>query len=725
VVLLFTAASFLTAALLFLVQPMVGRMVLPGFGGSPQVWTTSMLFFQVALLAGYGYTHLATTRLARRVQPGLHVVLILLPLVLLPIALDVVPSGGAGLRPSFELLAGLTVGVAAPFVLIASSGPLVQRWFSWTDHPRASDPYFLYAAGNVGSAVGLLAYPFVLEPTLSVPAQSRVWAAGYVVAVALLGACALVVRRRPAAATAHLQPASAAEADDVARTARSGGSLPLRRVLRWVLLAFVPSSLMLAVTAHLSTDVAAVPLLWVLPLGIYLLTFSVAFSRSGPAAARIATWLAPPAVVAALAIGPDVFGVATAVLIQLLLVAVGGLVAHGQLAADRPATSALTRFYLWVAVGGALGGVVNGLVAPVLFPTVLEHGAIAAVVLALVIRWRDDPLGGGSWGPVPRLAATLLFALLPITAVALVVRWWMPDPWWQRAAVFAALLAPLATRYGRRGAVGVAVVIVAVIPQVQTILEAEEVERTFFGVHRVVVDGDHVSLLHGTTLHGTQDRSTLTSRRWPTTYYDPSGPFGPIGEELVSRGATGVIGLGAGAIAAYGPRGARVVFHEIDPAVVRLAREHFTYLRDAEADVEVVIGDGRLTVDEVEARYRTLVVDAFSSDAIPVHLLTLEAVETYLDAVTDDGAIVLHITNRHLDLRPVAAGIARELGLHAVIGDGETDGYQAVWVVLAATPEPLEPLRARGYTDLASEVEPSEEVRWTDRRSDLLRGLDR
>jgi hypothetical protein len=736
VIVLFAGASFLTAALLFLVQPLVGRMLLPAFGGSPQVWTTSMLFFQVALLVGYGYTHLATTRLPRRVHLWLHLVLVAAPLALLPIALDVVPSGRGGLMPSLELLAGLVLGVGAPFVLVATSGPLVQRWLSWTDHPRASDPYFLYAAGNVGSAVGLLAYPLVLEPTLTVAGQARLWAWGYALAVALLALCALAVRRRARAPSAVVEPSAPASLDDVSGGAAATSApvvaaatpavhLPRRRVARWVLLAFVPSSLMLAATAHLSTDVAAVPLLWVLPLGIYLLTFSVAFSRAGATATRTASWLAPVAVVAALAVDPDVFGVGAAVIVQLVLVAVGGLVAHGQLAADRPRPEALTRFYLWVAVGGALGGLVNGLLAPALLPTVAEHGLVAAATLALVVRWRELVVGAGRWRPVSRVVVAGLLALLPIAAVTATVRWWLPDAWWSRAALFTLLLAPLASRLGRSGAVGVAVALVATLPHVHTVVEAEESERTFFGVHRVLVDGDHVSLLHGTTLHGTQDLSSLTARQHPTTYYDRLGPFGPIGEKLVPRGDTGVIGLGSGAIAAYGAPGTRVVFHEIDPTVVRLADDHFTYLRDSLAEVETVVGDGRLTVAEVDGGYRTLLVDAFSSDAIPVHLLTLEAVATYLEAVTDDGAIGLHITNRHLDLRPVAAAIARELDLHAVIGRGEPAGYSTTWVVLARDPEPLEPLRRRGFHDLDHEVEPGDEVLWTDQRSDLLRVLRR
>lgn len=723
---LFTVTSFLTASLLFLVQPMVGRMVLPAFGGSPQVWTTSMLFFQTALLAGYGYTHLTTTRLQRRTQPWLHLVVALLPVLLLPIALTVAPSGRGGITPSLELLAALTIGVAAPFILIATSGPLVQRWFSWTDHPRANDPYFLYAAGNIGSAAGLLAYPFLLEPAFSIETQSRIWAAGYVLALALLASCAWVVRR---SSERDPDPTVLARQDPEPR--RSPSTPPpdagptetfdRRRALRWIGLAFVPSSLMLAATTALSTDIAAVPLLWIAPLGTYLLTFTVAFSAQGPRAYRVAGFIAPAVILAAMTIRPLAFGVPFAVVLQLLLVLVGGLVAHGRLAADRPAPALLTRYYLLLAIGGALGGLFNGIVAPLLFPTVMEYSIIAFVTLALVLDWSQTVPGSGAWSLPRRLATQLLVAGIPVAfffvghdylgALAVSVTLGL------LVLLFAACLSP----WARGGALGVTAVLVAFLPQAFVLLNSESVERTFFGVHRVWYSEDDVlALAHGTTLHGWQDTSSAEARRLPTSYYHPEQPFGDLVRASGSdQDATiGVLGLGVGGIAAYGQATQMMVFHEIDPAVVDIAWNQFSFLRDSAADIEVVLGDGRLTLADTQGEYSLLVMDAFTSDAVPVHLLTVEAMRDYLGAINDEGLIAVNISNRYLDLAPVLSAAVEELGIDGVLlaGDGEPDGATpSIWVGLSPNRELTDGLRALGWEEL-----PAERLLWTDQRSSLF-----
>lgn len=726
IVVLFTATSFLTASLLFIVQPMVGRMVLPAFGGSPQVWTTSMLFFQTALLVGYGYTHLTTTRLHRGKQPWVHLSVALLPALLLPITLTVAPSGRGGITPSFELLAALTVGVAAPFILIATSGPLVQRWFSWTDHPRANDPYFLYAAGNIGSAVGLLSYPFVLEPAFSIEAQSRIWAAGYLTALALLASCAWVVRR---SSSRRDQPTVAAARDH--QPSRSRPAVPARvgttealdkrRALRWVGLAFVPSSLMLAATTTLSTDIAAVPLLWIAPLGTYLLTFTVAFSIRGPRAYLIASFLAPAVILAAITIRPLEFGVPLAVVLQIGLVLVGGLVAHGRLAADRPEPELLTRFYLLLAVGGALGGLFNSIIAPLLFPTVIEYGIIAFVTLALVLDWSDLVPRTASWSLPRRLTAQLLVATIPLGFfiighgfLAGVAPWILVT---LLGAFFIASLSPPA----RGGAVGIAAALIAFLPQAVLFLDSETVERTFFGVHRVTyVENDVLGLLHGTTLHGTQNTSSEEARRFPMSYYHPEQPFGDIIRAAGSTPNTtiGVLGLGVGGIAAYGQATQTMVFHEIDPAVIDIAWNQFSFLGDSAADIQVILGDGRLTLADVRGTYSLLVMDAFTSDAVPVHLLTVEAMREYLDAITADGVIAVNISNRYLDLRPVMSAAVEELAIDGALlsGDGEPDGATpSTWVALSANAALIDELRASGWAEL-----PPEQQLWTDQRSSLF-----
>lgn len=703
---LYAATSVLTAALLFLLQPMVARMMLPAFGGSPQVWTTTMLFFQTALLAGYGYTHVTTTRIDRRAQPWAHLAVMVLPLALLPIGLTVEPSGRGGVVPGVELLTALTIGVAGPFVVIATSGPLVQRWFSWTDHRRARDPYFLYAAGNVGSMGGLLVYPFVVEPYLDVAEQSRLWAAGYVLALVLITACVLVMRRRPD--DARSVPAMPPE---------RGRPIPSRRIGRWLLQAFVPSSLMLGATSLLSTDVAAVPLLWVLPLAAYLLTFTVAFSRIGAPVLRVATYAAPAVVALAVGLAPGTFGVPTAVALQVLLVLVGGLVAHGRLAADRPAPSQLTRFYLVVAVGGALGGLFNGLVAPLVFPTVFEYGFVIALLMGLVIEWREIVRGAARWPRAGRLAAAILLAASPVALLLLSSLKALPASPALRVTVVVALLAPLLTGFGRSGAVGLAVALVGLVPQVVHVVDAELVERTFFGVYRVKREGSRLDLLHGTTVHGSQDVTSEASRRRAISYYHPDEPFGDIMRLRGDVKVVGVLGLGAGSIAAYGRSGQALVFHEIDPEVVRIAKERFTYLEDTPARVEIVLGDGRLTLADVHGRYGLLVMDVFTSDAIPVHLLTIEAIERYLQAIEPEGTLALNISNRYLDLAPVLRAAAEELGLAALIRHGNGDGEGAVpshWVAMARDWEALQGLRDAGWNEL-----PTRRQLWTDQRSSI------
>jgi hypothetical protein len=737
---LFVLTSFLTASLLFLVQPMVGRMVLPAFGGSPQVWTTSMLFFQVALLIGYGYTHVTTARLSERVQPWVHLGVAVLPAFFLPIALSVIPSGRGGLAPSLELLAGLSIGVAAPFVLIATSGPLVQRWFSWSSHPQAQDPYFLYAAGNVGSAAGLLAYPFVLEPLLTIEAQSRVWAAGYALAVVLLAACAFVVHRSREATTrpprgldSDKQPAFGDERSKakpstpstaVRAVASTADGIPRRRLGYWMFLAFVPSSLMLAVTSLLSTDIAAVPLLWIVPLGTYLLTFTIAFSSFGPAALRWSRFATPLVAVAALTVRPAAVPILIALGVQVLLVLVGGSLAHGLLADSRPAATHLTRFYLVVAVGGALGGVFNSLIAPLLFPTLLEYGITVALVLGLVIRWRE-PVAGlrAHSSPLVRVPVMAGLILIPIAGL-LLLGIDLVDISGAARAVLATLLAlPLLTPLGSSAAVGVAAVAIALLPQLLQLTASDFVERTFFGVHRVVTEGETRSLVHGTTVHGTQNLSTPEDELTAISYYHPDEPFGDIMELARGSESIGVLGLGAGGIAAYGELGQQLVFHEIDPAVVDIAWEWFTYLDRTPADVDVVLGDGRLTLSESRQSYDLLVMDAFTSDAVPVHLLTVEAFESYLDAIDSEGIIAVNISNRYLDLRPVLAAARAELGIDGIYasGDGDSQGATASrWVALARESETLAPLRAAGWEEF-----PTDEVLWTDQRSSLFSVLIR
>jgi SAM-dependent methyltransferase len=690
VVVLFGAASFVGAALLFLVQPMLAKLLLPSFGGSPMVWNTSALFFQVLLLAGYAYVHASTRRLGPRRQPRLHLVLLALPLLVLPIGLpeDAAPTGG---EPALWLLRVLAVAVGLPFALLATTGPLLQRWFSWTDHPRADDPYFLYAASNLGSVVGLLGYPFLIEPTIPLSTQTRGWSLAYLGFAALVAACGVVAARAartaPGAAPGS-PPVSTRGADVPADDAPGRPSWRLR--LGWVALAFVPSSLMLGVTTHVSTDIAAIPLFWTVPLAVYLATFVVAFARTSRTPPRVVTLLAAVLSVVVLLVVTQVWDATVwqSVAVDLALLAAAGLAAHGRLAATRPAPEHLTGFYLLVSLGGALGGLLNGLLAPVVLDRSLEYPLVVCLVPLLAVGVFGPPGRARMRGQRLRRVPVLVLRATPVLAVVLLV--------------------VLGVYEDRRGDVLVR-------------------ERTFFGSYLVSGDDEERVLQHGTTAHGWEE---LTGD-WvgePTSYYTRSGPIGDVmtaydGTSLLDR--TAYVGLGVGTLAAYGEPGRRMDFFEIDPAVVDLARSQFGFLGRSEADVRITVGDGRLSLEKApDATYGLIVLDAFSSDAIPAHLLTEEALRSYRSKLAPGGLLAVHVTNRHLDLVPVVAAEADELGMAAVVredGVAPDPASVSTWVVLARRQGDLDRLLTRpGWEPAVA----GDTRGWTDDYSSLVQVLD-
>ncbi|MDQ6873580.1 MAG: fused MFS/spermidine synthase [Actinomycetota bacterium] len=692
---LFAAASFVGAALLFLVQPMVAKMVLPLYGGSPAVWNTAVLFFQATLLAGYLYTHATTRRLGLRRQPWLHLVALALPLVALPIALPRWAAPANGTPPALWLLYVLLGTVGLPFLLVSTTGPLLQRWFSGTDHPRAADPYFLYAAGNAGSLVGLLGYPLAVEPALNIRDQARLWTAGYVAFALLIAGCAVALRRRPGADPPG-QPAAG----------RPREPIGWRRRLYWVGLAFLPSSLMLGVTTYLSTDIAAVPLLWVVPLSLYLLTFIVAFGRTRRRGPGRTAPLLGGLVLALLLIFNGLIPVSLwfALALHLAVFTCLAFVAHGRLAADRPAPERLTEFYLLIAVGGVLGGIFNGLIAPVVFGRLIEYPLVIGAGLLLVARAatpspltrRYGRLGAVIEGLAPVAAALLVVALLRLTHL-------------ERFGLLAiGALAGVAVvgYFARRptafaGAMIAVLAVVALRPE-QTLLT----KRTFFGVYRVKTAGAEHLFLHGSILHGSQ-RVGPGGGSEPQTYYSRSGPLGDVfaryGNSAVENNIA-VVGLGTGTVAAYGRAGAQMSFYEIDPAVIAIARNpgYFTYLRGSSATIHLVAGDGRLQLAKAPAHsFGMIVLDAFSGDSIPVHLMTREAVRMYRSKLAAGGLLVFHISNGRLDLEPVVAGIARDQQLAGLVAfDARSHpaehGVPSQWAVLASNPDTLGPLRQVG-----------------------------
>lgn len=718
----FVATVFLGAALLFLIQPMFARMVLPLLGGSPSVWNTAMVFFQAVLLAGYAYVHLSTTRLGVRRQAMVHLWLLALPLLLLPIRLPPGWAPPAQQSPVLWLLALLAVSVGLPFFVVSTTGPLLQKWFASTRARTAGDPYFLYSASNLGSMLGLLSYPFLLETSLRLADQSRLWTLGYGLLVVLAAACSTALwradGRQPgnAAITNDPGPSPAGPASDppLAQSVPSPSTTSPDRItayrrVRWVLLALAPSSLMLGVTTHLTSDIAAIPLLWVVPLAIYLLTFTLAFARR--------TWIPRSLVLRALplvllplsvVVVTRIYVVWLMVPLHLLLQLVATLACHRELADDRPSTRHLTEFYLWLAVGGVLGGAFNALIAPLVFTSVTEY-PLALVLIALLappIR----PLEPGRRHRAFDVAVPLGMLLI-IAGIVAAARWQGRAVGHPELVLLSAGLAFPLLSFSRRPlrfGLGLAVLLLG-LPMLFADRGREvHAERSFFGVHRVLRDPAHhlQRLMHGTTVHGIQSLDPAR-RGEPLGYYHRNGPAGDVFASLRARrpGArVAVAGLGAGTLAAFGEPGQDWTFYEIDPTVERIARDSrwFTYLRDCRARERVVLGDARLALARAtHERYDLLVLDAYSSDAIPVHLITREALRLYLDRLAPDGMLAFHISNRYFDLAPVVGRLAADAGLvcriridHVSRADLDQGATSSRYVVMVRAPEDLGALRA-------------------------------
>jgi len=737
---LFALTLFLSGALLFLVQPMFARLVLPLAGGAPAVWNTVMVCYQLLLLGGYLYAHATSRLLTPARQRGLHMVVLLLAFVMLPIALpsDSLPPPGGD--PAWWVMTVLLASAGLPFFVVATTSPLVQVWLARSDAASAANPYVLYAASNAGSLLALLAFPLLVEPSLSRQAQGWLWAGGYGVLVLLVSACGLVARRS-AHGAAPVMPVQ-----DGSEIAVPSDTITTGRRAWWVLLAFVPSSLLLSVTLHLSTDIAPVPLLWVVPLALYLLTFIVAFASRGNLLRRVATRALPlatvPVLVAVLADQSKPVGVIVA--LHLLSFGIVALAAHAALAKDAPAARHLTEFYLWLSVGGALGGVFNALLAPRLFTSIVEY-PLVLVLAAFVIRSdpddsepRERPKRGPSWLTPERIMDVVLpLSLVPLIMITdVATRKFGMDSAAARRVV--ALGAPAMICYALAGrqlrfGLGVAALLAGstVFERNRQLLAAE---RSFFGVSRVYVTGDggYHALVHGSISHGAQSLDPAR-RREPLSYYTRSGP---VGEIVIPRQRAGmvrnvaVVGLGAGSLACYRQPGERWTFFEIDAAVARIARDprYFTYLRDCAPDAEVVLGDARLSLQSMsDHAYDLLLLDAYSADAIPVHLLTREAFAIYRRKLAPGGVIALHISNLYFNLAPVVSALAADAGMvmrlrdEVALSASESAQGKATsdWVIVAERESDLGSLLALPRW---ARVAPAGNV-WTDDFSSALSAL--
>ncbi len=726
---LFAATTFLSAFLLFSIQPLFAKMVLPVLGGSSSVWAVALLFFQAALLIGYGYAHLLTRHVAAASIGLVHLGFALLALIVLPVGLPATWREPAG-DPYLWQLGLFAVSVGLPFVAVAANAPLLQAWFARSGHPHAQDPYFLYGASNLGSLIALLGYPFLLEPAFGLTALSRYWAMLYLVLIIAIGACFALVRGRaaPSTVTAADMPLA--------------GAPTWRSRIAWCGLALVPAALLTAFTTHIATDIASAPLLWVLPLAIYLFTFVLAFQSRLP----LPMWLLLPAQLAAVIFAllelaqtkHDKWVLTSGAGVAVFFLA--ALVAHRTLYLQRPPARCLTEFYLWMSIGGVLGGMFSALIAPRIFSEVFEYPLLIALSLACRPGVFDQP--GSTKSDVIWILGTFAAGLLIIWQGPLLAAahgYTFGD--WGTTPAIALVFGAANVAFWNHGArqLTAALMMFAAVVMLPSSVKRGQAQRSYYGVYRVSQSegGDFNVLTHGTTLHGAQRLRDLTghvvSDVTPGTYYYPGSPMAAAVKIAQARldaegelGRFGVIGLGAGSLACYSRKHEDWRFFEIDPIVVDIAAKsnHFTFLANCQPQLDAVIGDARLTLaKEPDKSFDLIIVDAFTSDAVPVHLMTAEALQLYAGKLKDGGVVVLHISNRFLDLDSVLGAtlpLVPELkGL--IVSDDKADGsYAQNTSTIAVFAKDQTALDAYRVLDGAQDFHARGLSPWTDDASDIL-----
>ncbi len=695
---LYSGCVFLSAFLLFLVQPMIGKMFLPWVGGSSAAWNSCMFFFQALLLAGYGYTHLSIGRLGVKKQSFLQFPLMLLALLFLPFIYSnatPVPED-----PSLWLLTQLFKTIGLPFFIVAGIAPLIQVWFANTGHERAASPFFLYAASNTGSLFALLAYPTLIEPSFDLAGQARIWTAGYVLLIVLMASCFARVKQT--------QPPLPDEDQSEARQETAEVPIPLRTVLFWVAAAFVPSSLLLAVTQYVTTDLVPVPMFWIIPLMIYLVTFIVAFSEKlAPRAltySRISLLIILSFLSLYLFVEINYFWFS--VMVHLSTLFCVAMFCHCAIAESKPAVKYLTSYYLWISLGGVLGGFFNSLVAPLIFSDYLEYPLLIVLSCLIIDRYNNSRPETEGENAGRTFLPGIVSALIGFYVFAVIIYFAnlnLPEQLFHLATYFGydinapglkAFLEFIGRNHGqiRQSAFALAAIVpsfvlvkryrVSFAPLVAVVLlmifvynigqhKIIKRYRNFFGVKKIFFDTEANlrHLAHGSTVHGKQSFKDAL-REEPLTYYHRRGPLGDLfalpmfGKDNLK---VAIIGLGVGSMAAYSRSGNEFVFYELDPQVVEIAQRTgiFSYLKDFSHNCRVEIGDGRLKIMQAAPKYfDMIIIDAFSSDAVPIHLLTVEAMQVYLDRLKDNGMIAVHISNRYLNLQPNLQALAKVHDLH-------------------------------------------------------------
>jgi hypothetical protein len=707
IVLLFAGTLFVSATLMFILQPLFGKLLLPLLGGSPAVWNTCMVFYQMLLFFGYLYAHLISTRLPKLRQIQVHGAFILISLIALPVALPENMAPPTETNPTLWLVWVLFISIGLPFFVLSTTSPLIQKWFSHVGHHTSHDPYYLYAASNIGSLLALLSYPFIVEPNIGLSMQKSAWSVAYIVLIMLISGCAWLFLRNYQASDAELTAAQ--EEMPEAPT--------LLNKLHWAALAFVPSSLLLGLTNFISTDIAAAPLLWIIPLTLYLLSFVLVFSGWAKPIHQVSVFLQPIVLLPFIAysfINPAILPYWLDLILHLTGFFLAVMVCHGELAKHRPHTAYLTLFYLIMSFAGMLGGIFNTFIAPFIFSGIYEYPIM--IVAALLLRPIDDSTSTDeSWQVWVKQAIfpALLFILGWVIYFSVDELGTYMDNIGTALILFAGL-----TYAFRRQAVSLAlltgVIIFFIVSLRGHMSNTIYKQRTFFGVlsvrDAVLLNEQgrpekYKEIFHGTTKHGAQRLASHELE--PLTYYSRPGPMGQLFKTFDSgnkQWQVGVVGLGAGALACYAKPQQQWTFYEIDPVMVEIAQntQYFSYLKRCTPKATMIVGDARLSLlAEADAKFDLLIIDAFSSDSVPTHLLTQEALALYFSKIKPNGMLAFHITNRHLELKKVLADHAKQLHYAALIQEFKPQQdiplvVATDWFVLAKNEQVLAPLYKNG-----------------------------
>jgi len=696
-IILFAGTLLVSATLMFILQPLFGKLLLPLLGGSPAVWNTCMVFYQTLLFLGYLYAHYLSVKFSPHRQIQIHAVVIAISLVALPVALPENTIPPTDSNPTLWLMGTLFLAIGLPFFVVSTTSPLLQKWFSKVGHHTSEDPYYLYGASNAGSMLALLSYPFLLEPNIGLLEQKSFWSMGYGLLAILVIACAIVLWR-----SQQIEVTETAVEEEVEE-------LSLSTKFHWLALAFVPSSLLLGLTNFISTDIASAPLLWIIPLTLYLLTFILVFSKWADKIHPVMVSLQPIILLPFIAyafVDPAALPYWLNLILHLIAFFLAVMVCHGELAKNRPHTHHLTSFYLIMSFAGMLGGMFNTFVAPFIFNAVYEYPLM--IIAALLLR-----PGLHS----QKISIQVAFPLLLLCS-GLAIYFFSDNL--SQTLIYSAtnaliLLAGLSYTFRSRP-ISLALlsgVILFFTLGIQNLMSNTIFqERSFFGVFSVrqsiLLDENNQpeqyhELFHGTTKHGAQ-RLAAHLQTTPLTYYSRPGPMGQlfsVYDQQNQNWEIGTVGLGAGALACYAKAHQQWTQYEIDPLVIDIAKnpKYFTYLKLCSKNTTFKVGDARLSLkQEPDQKFDLLIMDAFSSDSVPTHLLTREALELYFEKLKPNGILAFHITNRHLAIKKVISDHVSHFKLAAYIQEFKPQKEIPLviatdWVVMAKQAETLAPLR--------------------------------